>query len=100
MAQAHDRAMAVAFNIIGQIVNLNPAVFVTLENPVGMWRKHPLVQQLRQQPGWQQCGDQIFQGNCAISHPRAAAEARRAEAVVAKRLAQRFVLGAWSGRMY
>ena len=29
-----------------------------------------------------------------------AAEARRAEAVVAKRLAQRFVSGVWSGRMY
>jgi hypothetical protein len=29
-----------------------------------------------------------------------AAEARRAEAVVAKRLAQRFVSGAWQGRMY
>ena len=28
------------------------------------------------------------------------AEARRAEAVVAKRLAQRFVSGAWPGRMY
>jgi hypothetical protein len=53
-------------------------------------------------PIWRagQCGDQNFQGNCAISPPRAAAEARRAEAVVAKRLAQRFVLGVWSGRMY
>ena len=50
----------------------------------------------------EQCGDQNFQGNCAISRPLAlgAAEARTAEAVVAKRLAQRFVSGAWSGRMY
>ena len=47
-----------------------------------------------------QCGDQFFQGNCAISRPLGAAEARRAEAVVAKRLAQRFVLGVRSGRMY
>ena len=48
----------------------------------------------------EQCGDQNFQGNCAISRPRWAAEARRAEAVVAKRLAQRFVSGVWSRRMY
>ena len=47
-----------------------------------------------------QCGDQNFQGNCAISRPGGAAEARRAEAVAAKRLAQRFVSGAWQGRMY
>jgi hypothetical protein len=45
--------MAVAMNTIAQLVNVNPAVMVSYENPVGMFRKHPLVCARRQQPNWQ-----------------------------------------------
>ncbi len=48
----------------------------------------------------EQCGEQNAALKSRAFAPRTAAEARRAEAVVAKRLAQRFVLGARSGRMY
>jgi hypothetical protein len=50
----------------------------------------------------QQCGEQNAALKSRAFAPRTAAdsEARRAEAVVAKRLAQRFVLGVRSGRMY
>ena len=47
-----------------------------------------------------QCGEQNAALKSRAFGPRTAAEARRAEAVVAKRLAQRFVLGVRSGRMY
>ena len=47
-----------------------------------------------------QCGEQNAALKSRAFAPRTAAEARRAEAVVAKRLAQRFVLGVRSGRMY
>jgi len=43
----------VAVNTITQLVNVHPAVFVSLENPVGMFRKHPLIRTLREQPKWQ-----------------------------------------------
>jgi hypothetical protein len=58
------------------------------------------LRHVRENPTFEQCGDQNFQGNCAISQAHGTAEARRAEVVVAKRLAQRFVLGVRSGRMY
>ena len=46
-------------------------------------------------------GNTVFRRICAAPRRTAgAAEARRAEAVVAKRLAQRFVLGVRSGSMY
>ena len=47
-----------------------------------------------------QCGEQNAALKSRAFGPRTAAEARRAEAVVAKRLAQRFVLGVRSGRVY
>ena len=53
LAKQHDRALAVAVNTITQLVNVHPAVFVSLENPVGMFRKHPLIRALREQPKWQ-----------------------------------------------
>ena len=48
-----------------------------------------------------QCGKHRLRRICAApGGTTGAAEARRAEAIVAKRLAQRFVLGVESGRMY
>jgi hypothetical protein len=54
----------------------------------------------RFQPEYKQCGEQNVALKSRAFGPRTAAEARRAEAVPAKRLAQRFVLGVRSGRIY